>query len=1169
MEDVLFYGTDDIWLDNSNNLALEETTPILYPLNTSDLSELSDYYDGTHKSAARDPLSEKEELVGYEGEGSEMGMMLDMPMMPKTAEMFRWRLDVNEMSKSPSGALIHAQERKSRKHRVSIPSRILEGSGVGGGDVARKGFTIQKISLGVIREGLKSGISGFTKAEGDSSLVPLAKTKVTVPRSSAAGCSVSAVNHVVVGRSLAKVVPAVGVVGCSAGIQGKERAKVDAPGQVGKLPPPPQRNATARPEVNPVTPVPGWFPVKALGLDSWRAARHHHSLHRIPVRHRKRKYTYRPRVSKSSVATQAGSPGSSLKDAGESLDELLEATAQATSNADCCVFVGKTTSSAKKRKSGYRPRVAQATVATQAGSPGSSLKDAGECLNELLKATADATGNVDCCVILGKTTSSPKKAGTSGPLQVPAVALKVVKFETLVNQGLIRTVVPKEADRGGNAAQGPDGNAVTPEDSAGTSSTVERKEGTKVSEVQVGTQPAGPGSFQTKAGEIRGEVMKSATDATRNVDCCVIVGNPSSSAKKMGTSCPLQVPATALKFVKFETLVNQGLIRTMVPKEADKAGNSAQGQDPATPEEAAGTSSPVKKKTKPKLLSSSVVAPTILGVLPSSATAVFHPGVGFGTQGSKSCAGTIPEEGNATSTVDAKGTAKPEQHSGLQALVTRVISTLERGSNVALLSTDAQPGRSSGAANVHEGVVEGRKEGKGRRAVAVVPKEKRKPIKILPKVATESVGVPSADVGVVHAALPLPTGRLSGFILQPRAVPPCTTRNDAKDKVSGNVPIGAPEGTTLMLVPSACAPSGKNGDGGKAGETRSSSGNQTCTASTVDPNGVPLKSPGQPQIKVIMQPPLSLVQAPTGKAPVLGEPTKPPDGAGTLNCVSEGGGRQLIGYLFGVGKKSSKAPDVVLSSEESDQKGTKRQRKRRLKEDEVDLEGKRLRCGVCDLVLPSMDLMDEHQLGHMRLHWHWCLHCWERFKHKNELQFHMYGHLGLIPPRSLLTQTCNLCGTAVLRRNFAMHQLVHNRERSFVCVECGKSFRTKEHLKSHGLSHGDVRPFECAVCAKRFKRKSALRTHQLTHSNMAPRFACDHCGRAFPTTTRRRLHMVSHSTERNFACPICGKAFKTHCQMQQHAKRHVDLPQFKCQSCDQRFRDRVGLRKHQERLHHH
>ncbi|XP_046402981.1 uncharacterized protein LOC124168756 [Ischnura elegans] len=169
-------------------------------------------------------------------------------------------------------------------------------------------------------------------------------------------------------------------------------------------------------------------------------------------------------------------------------------------------------------------------------------------------------------------------------------------------------------------------------------------------------------------------------------------------------------------------------------------------------------------------------------------------------------------------------------------------------------------------------------------------------------------------------------------------------------------------------------------------------------------------------VKVVINPPLTMAEAKTlismGGGATSPLPSlviyKVPMGGKVVGCEQGSNGRHPVGYLIG---GSALKVESMVCSEEASIRVRKRKNTavgRKWKGTEESLRGKRLRCGVCSLVFFNMDAMDEHLLQHARISWHWCTHCWERFKHKNELKYHIHGHIGAPPPRSLLTMQCEL-----------------------------------------------------------------------------------------------------------------------------------------------------------------
>ncbi|XP_031334143.1 zinc finger protein 239-like isoform X2 [Photinus pyralis] len=61
------------------------------------------------------------------------------------------------------------------------------------------------------------------------------------------------------------------------------------------------------------------------------------------------------------------------------------------------------------------------------------------------------------------------------------------------------------------------------------------------------------------------------------------------------------------------------------------------------------------------------------------------------------------------------------------------------------------------------------------------------------------------------------------------------------------------------------------------------------------------------------------------------------------------------------------------------------------------------------------------------------------------------------------------------------HLMKHEGRTPFLCVTCGKGFRTKNSLNCHEKIHAEVKPYVCDECNIRFSVSSNLRAHQKKH----------------------------------------------------------------------------------------
>lgn len=88
------------------------------------------------------------------------------------------------------------------------------------------------------------------------------------------------------------------------------------------------------------------------------------------------------------------------------------------------------------------------------------------------------------------------------------------------------------------------------------------------------------------------------------------------------------------------------------------------------------------------------------------------------------------------------------------------------------------------------------------------------------------------------------------------------------------------------------------------------------------------------------------------------------------------------------------------------------------------------------------------------------------------------------------------------------HYRKHSGDRPFKCF-CGKSFRRGHTLKKHKYVHTGEKPIKCEECGKGFTDSGNLKIHQRTHTDERP-FTCvfPDCGKSF----RTKAHLKEHLT---------------------------------------------------------
>ncbi|XP_030634038.1 zinc finger E-box-binding homeobox 2 [Chanos chanos] len=100
-------------------------------------------------------------------------------------------------------------------------------------------------------------------------------------------------------------------------------------------------------------------------------------------------------------------------------------------------------------------------------------------------------------------------------------------------------------------------------------------------------------------------------------------------------------------------------------------------------------------------------------------------------------------------------------------------------------------------------------------------------------------------------------------------------------------------------------------------------------------------------------------------------------------------------------------------------------------------------------------------------------------------------HMKMCPERESGHNICPLCGYtathwAQMDRHMSLHHQIHEKNqvsnssmenRKFKCLQCGKAFKYKHHLKEHLRIHSGEKPYECSHCKKRFSHSGSYSSH--------------------------------------------------------------------------------------------
>ncbi|XP_017769266.1 PREDICTED: zinc finger protein 852-like [Nicrophorus vespilloides] len=127
-------------------------------------------------------------------------------------------------------------------------------------------------------------------------------------------------------------------------------------------------------------------------------------------------------------------------------------------------------------------------------------------------------------------------------------------------------------------------------------------------------------------------------------------------------------------------------------------------------------------------------------------------------------------------------------------------------------------------------------------------------------------------------------------------------------------------------------------------------------------------------------------------------------------------------------------------------------------------------------------------------------------------------------------------------------------KKRYMCLQCGKKFFYKLHLKIHAQTH--TASNKCDTCGLGFASVSSLNEHKRLHVITDKPYKCPECHKPYKHYSSLKFHMEGH---KRYTCMECLQGFKHESHLLTHTLAEHGVA---CTVCSTRVKDSIELANH-------